>query len=475
MSNNNLSGATILLTKSKKFKVQLGCVFLMLSIAMFGLSLATLQAPILQEMDSMKYFSLLTIFSSLGLSIMTPIGGKLGDLVGRRNIVIISGTICAICGLGLGVVRSILPFMLIRLILGAAQGAFVAAPFILAREINEPKDAPKMMGFLSSSIAVGGLVGSIIAGILTDLGYLNLAIMFPSIPLILGVILIGANLPNIKREGKVNIDVLGIITLTIALSGILLSLNYGPKIGWFNHKIILGFIIGIIGLFILISVEKKSTDPIIPLYLFRNKNYNILLLVGFICYFYINAINTFAPLAVRDVLGKSTSIAGSLQFPRTILIILLPIIAGTWVGKKQDNMWKAMVIATLFVAIPMLAISFTSNNTSVILYFVAITITGIAESFRSVSITPTAQSILPQKDLGVGTSLVNFVNSLSGLLAATVFGIAYDIKTKSDPTNVINIISGINSIFLISSVISFLGFIVVIFIVRKQIENKTNR
>lgn len=471
MSNNITTNTEFQLTKSKKFKIQVGCIFLMLSIAMFGLSLATLQAPILQEMNGMKYFSLLTIFSSLGLSIMTPIGGKLGDLLGRRNIIVISGTICAICGIGLGIVRTIIPFMFLRLLLGAAQGTFVAAPFILAREINEPKDVPKAMGILSSSIAIGGLVGSIIAGILTDLGFLNIAIMFPSIPLIIGVILIGTNLPNIKINKKVNIDIIGIIMLTITLSGILLSLNYGPKIGWFNFKILLGLVIGIIALFIFIKIENKAIEPIIPLYLFKNKKYNTLLLVGFICYFYINAINTYAPLAVRDVLNKSTSIAGALQLPRTIIIILLPILAGTWVGKKQDNIWKSIAISTLMVSIPLFLISFTNKNTNVILYFIAISLTGIAESFRSVSITPTAQATLSQKDLGVGTSMVNFVNSLSGLISAAIFGVAYDIQTKSNPNDINNIISGINSIFLISAIISLLGFIIVFFIVRKQIEN----
>ena len=101
--------------------------------------------------------------------------------------------------------------------------------YILVREINEPKDVPKAMGLLSSSIAVGGFVGSIIAGILTDMGFLNIAIMFPAIPLIIGVLLIGMNLPNKKQEGKVNVDVPGIVALTIALSGILLALNYGPR------------------------------------------------------------------------------------------------------------------------------------------------------------------------------------------------------------------------------------------------------
>ena len=235
----------------------MGCICMMLSVAMFGLSLATLQAPILEEMNAMGYFSLLTIFASLGLSIMTPIGGKLGDLIGRRNIVIIAGLICALCGIGMGFIRVPGLFMVLRLVLGAAQGAFIAAPYILICEINEAKDVPKAMGFLSSAVAVGGFGGSIIAGILTDMGYLNIAIMFPAIPLIIGVILIGLNMPNKKREGAVHVDGKGIITLTISLFCILLALNYGPKIGWSDPRILIGFVVGILALVLLVKIEKK--------------------------------------------------------------------------------------------------------------------------------------------------------------------------------------------------------------------------
>ena len=95
------------------------------------------------------------------------------------------------------------------------QGAFTAAPYIIAGLINERKDVPKAMGMLATAIAVGGFGGSIIAGILTDMGLLTVAILMPAIPLILGIVLIGMNMPNQKREGKVTIDVPGMIALIV--------------------------------------------------------------------------------------------------------------------------------------------------------------------------------------------------------------------------------------------------------------------
>ncbi len=460
------------LPAGKKRAVQIGCVCMMLSVAMYGLVFATLTSPILEKIDAMGYVSLFTIFASLGVCIMTPIGGKLGDLIGRRNIVVIPGIICAVAGCAFAFVRSLVPLMALRLLIGFAQGAFTAAPYIIVGLINERKDVPKAMGMLATAIAVGGFGGSIIAGVLTDMGLLTAAILMPAVPLLAGVALIGANLPNVKREGKVTIDVAGICALVVALCGILLALNFGSSVGWGNPAIIGGFVLGIVALLAFVNIEKKAEEPLIPLRLFGNRQYTLLLVVGFICYFYTTAMNTYAPIGAMKVMGASTGLAGSLQFPRTILTMILPTVAGVWVGKKSANAWKAMAVGTLLVAVPMLAMGFTSAAMPVAVYFAAITVTGVAESFRAVSITPTAQATLPPADMGVGTALVNFVNSLANTIAATVFGVAYNLNTAADPTNAALIQSGVNAVFLVAAVVTFVGFLLVVLVIRPALSEK---
>ena len=461
------------LPKGKKNAVQLGCICMMLSVAMYGLVFATLTSPILKSVDAMGYVGLFSILGAIGVSIMTPIGGKLGDLIGRRNIVVIPGIICAVAGFGFAFVRSLIPLMILRLIVSLAQGAFTAAPYIIAGLINERKDVPKAMGMLATAIAVGGFGGSIIAGVLTDMGLLTVAVIMPAIPLILGIVLIGLNMPNQKREGKVVIDVKGMVALIVALAGILLALNFGSSVGWTNPAIIAGFVIGIVALVALVKIEEKASEPLIPLKLFKNKNYTILLIVGFICYFYQNAMNVYAPIGAMQVMGAPTSAAGALQMPRTIITILLPTIAGAWVGKKTGNAWKAMAIATGFVAIPMAIMAvMTNSSASIIIYFVALSITGIAESFRAVSITPTAQGMLAPEDMGVGTALVNFANSLAGTIAAAVYAVAYNASTASDPTNPVLIQSGVKSVFTTATVVAVIGLLLVLFVVKPQMSMK---
>lgn len=467
MSENKIASAVaIQLPKNKRIAVQIGCVFLMMSIAMFGLSLSVLQGPILKNMNAMNYFSLLTIFSALGLSIMTPIGGKLGDLFGRRNVVVVSSIVATVCGIGMCIVQTATPFMILRLLLGAAQGAFMAAPYIITQEINERKNLPKAMGILASSVSIGGFVGSIIAGALADANLLGLAISFPVVPLIIGTILVWFNMPNKKRETKPVIDIPGIIVLSVFVSAFTLSLNLAGKMGWTNIMILGGFALSFISLILFIKVENKAVDPIVPMRLFKNKQYTALLLVGMLAYFYMGSMNVYAPLAVQQVLGGSTTVSGTLQLPRTIITMFLPIIAGIWVGKKKDNFWKGMAVSAILVAISFIPLSFTSSNTSIALYIIMISITGIAESLRGVTVTAAAQGTLEQKDMGVGTALVNFGNAVSGLISAAVCGVLFD-------SNINNINVGINLTFIASVISALLGLFIILFFVRRYMKKES--
>ena len=134
-----------------------------------------------------------------------------------------------------------------------------------------------------------------------------------------------------------------------------------------------------------------------------------------------------------------------------------------------------MAVGTLFVAIPMFLMGFITPTSSVLIYFVALAITGIAESFRAVSITPSAQATLQPADMGVGTSLVNFVNSLANTISAAVLGTVYNINIAADPNSAALIQNGVNSVFITAALVSALGFLLVLFVVRPQMTGKRDK
>ena len=336
--------------------------------------------------------------------------------------------------------------------------------------INEKKNVPKAMGYLTMALSIGGTAGSILAGILSDMGLLTAAILFPAIPLILGIVLIGLAYPNDKAGKKVAIDYKGIILMALAMPAITLSLSGPTTLGWtlLFSGIVLAF--GLITVIVLLRHEAGIDNPIIPMKLFKEKNYVLFLLVGAICYFGRGAVDNYAPLGAQQVIQTSAALSGSLQLPKTLLTMILPAIAGVWMAKKKANMWKAMFISTLLFALPLLAMGFTMQaGWYIIVYFVVITISGIAESFRGISFTPAAQSVLKTEDIGIGTSMINFANSLSASVAAAIYSAIYGISTASGVT-ADTVQTGVNGVFLTAGIVTIIGVVLCLTKIRPMLE-----
>ena len=476
MHNQNAAPpVAIPLSKGKQTAVMIGCFLLMFAITMFGFVLATLQPQTLKEMNAIEYAGLLNLSASIGVSIMTPIGGKFGDMIGKRNIVIIGGIISVIGNIlyafaSLG--TSIVPLLILRIVIGLAQGTFTASPFIITALIYERKDIPKALGYIAMAIALGGSLGAMAGGALNDMGYFLLAIASPAIPLIVGIVLIAACMPNHKRSDIGTFDIKGTLLLTVALTGILTALTQGASMGWTHPVILAGLIIGTLAAVALVKVELASPEPMLPLHLLKNKRFAVLVLVGAINFFYRAAMTSYAPQAAVYVMGiTNTTVLGALTTPRTIVTVLLPAFVGVWVTKKASRKWQAIAIATLLAAIPMAAMGFTTPSTSIMLYFVMITITGIAESFRSVTCTAVAQEELSPEDMSTGTALTNFFNSLSGTIAAAVLAVGYNTCIKTTP-GISGYQKGANVVYWISAIITFIGFLLTVFVIRPMLNKK---
>ena len=467
-----MSTALVQLSKGKKALVSFGAIMLTVAVACYGLALMTLVPPILQRLDGMAFAGLVGLCISLGITLLSPIGGKLGDIFGRKAVVVVAGLINLVCGVGIAFSSNVLVLLICCFGVGFSQGAYVSAPYIIMGLINERPNVPKAMGYLTMALSIGGTAGSILAGILTDMGMLNAAILFPAVPLALGILFIALFYPNDKSGAKVAIDYKGIILMALSLPAITLSLSGPTTLGWSLGLSAAVLVVGVIFAVVLIKHEASIESPIIPIKLFKEKSYLLFLLVGAICYFGRGAVDNYAPLGAQEVIKTSVALSGSLQLPKTLLTMILPAICGTWMAKKKTRMWKAMFIATLLFAIPLLAMGFTQQaGWYIIVYFVVITISGVAESFRGISFTPAAQSVLKPEDMGVGTSMINFANSLVASIAAAVYAAIYGISTASGIT-ADTVQTGVNGVFLTAGIVTVVGVVIVLTKVRPMLEEK---
>ena len=454
--------------KTNTRMVMAGCLFLMFAITAYGLSLSTIQGPILEGLNGSGYFALVTLLSSIGMCVTTPVGGRLTDMMHIPKLLLYAGGVSILSGLGMTFIPNLWVFMICRVLLALSQGIYASLPFIIVRKIYPPKDSPKAMGYLAMVTAAGALIGSFLAGWLADMGLMKMAIAFPLVAQILGMFFICKYFDEDPTQAF-SMDYLGIILLTIALSGLLLGLNNGPTEGWFSRSVIFSFAAGIIGLLAFIYWENRAKMPIVPMQMLKIKEYSLLLIIGFCLMFYMNAMNVYMPLAVQHILEAGSAAAGALQTPKTIVTLIAPALAGAWVMKKTSNLWKALFYAAVLVAVPFAFLIFTGVHMPLWAIMTLLAVTGISDSLRTVALIPAAQSFLKPEDMGIGTSLVGFITTLSGSISAAFFGLAYNALTKEVP-GIRGETNGIDTICLMTCIIAVVAALLVVLFFRPMLE-----
>ncbi len=459
------------LEETKRRHIMLGCYFLMFTLAAYGMSLATIQQPMLDSMGGGSAFSLVTLIASIGMTIMTPVGGRLVDGLGSKTLTLWAGSITLVSALIMAFIPNLWVFLIMRVIFSMAQGAIASIPYILAREVNPPQKLNTVFGMLATIMSIGGFIGSWLSGFLMQQNLMSIAVAFPCLTLACGIWLITRNMDDDRHSRTLHLDWGGLILLSSTLACLLLAMNFGPKMGWFNLWVIAGFMVGICGLFGLVYWENKASSPLIPMTLFQQKEYILLLAIAFTLVYYTVAMNTYLPMAVQNILKASTSISGSLQLPKTIVLVLVPSFIGMWVSRTPSNTWKALALGCLSILIACGALVFTGTHMPIWFIMVMVGLTGFADAFRSVSITPAAQKLLRPQDMGIGTSMIGFFITLANTISATMDGIAYDSLVAKTP-GLVGITQGIDTTFLLSAGIAFMGLLLTILFFRPMWDAK---
>lgn len=447
-----------------------GSLCLMLAIASYGLALSTIQGPVLAQLGGADWFSRITVLSSIAICVMTPIGGSLCGVLGPSKMIRIAGWMTILSGLLMAFSGNLWIFLVCRIILAISQGAYASLPFIIVNTMLPPDQSPKWIGYLSMTSAIGATAGSYIAGFLAGREMYGLAMSFPLIFILAAILLIG-RYKTTQSAGHISVDWTGIVLLTLCLSGILLGLNNGPVQGWYSRNVLLSFFLGFVALIAYIWWEGQAKHPLMPLRMFKIKEFSLVLFIGFLFAFYMNALNVYVPQAAQSVMNVSTASSGMLQLPRTVVMLFLPALAGAWIVKNPGNIWKSLALAGIFCAVAFGLMIFIGPHMPLWFLMICVGLTGFAETFRSVGLLPAVQRVLPRQDMAVGTSLIGFIMTLSGSVASAFFGLCYNTLTAATP-GIRGMIDGIDTICLLVCFLSVCGFLLVILFLHPMLEER---
>ncbi len=414
------------MSRNRILLVTAGIMVSLFLASMESTVVATAMPTIVSELGGLEHYS--WVFSAYMLASTTtvPLYGKLSDLYGRRNLYLIAMAIFLTGSILCGRAGSMTSLILARGLQGVGAGGIMPLAFILIGEMFTLEQRAKMQGLFSGVWGVSSIAGPVLGGLLVD-QFSWRWVFYINVPFgLLAAGLVGfAWRDQIRTQARPVVDYTGAVLLTLGVVALLLGLTM--PLGSTNSWALIATAVVLLGL--LLWVESRAADPILPLHLFRERLFAVATLQGLLAGWAMFGSISFIPLFVQSVLGTSATQAGFTISPMLLGWVGASIV-GTRLLLKVGYRRLAIVGASLLV-IGSFLMTTAHADISQVLVMVYVTVMGIGMGLSIPSFLIAVQTTVERRSLGTATSTIQFSRSIGGTIGVSVMGAALSASLAS--------------------------------------------
>jgi EmrB/QacA subfamily drug resistance transporter len=359
---------------------------------------------------------------ALFLAALILVGGSLGDHYGRRRIFLLGVGIFTVASVACALALTPQQLIAARAVQGVGGALLVPGSLAIIGASFREEDRGKAIGTWSGFSGITTAIGPVVGGYLVDNVSWRAAFLL-NVPLATAVLLIALRyVPESRDPDSRRLDVPGAVLATVGLGGIVYGLINSSLAGFGSAAVILSLFLGTLALVAFVAREQRTQDPMLPLTLFRSRNFSGANLLTLLLYAALGGALYFLPFALIQVHGYSATAAGSAFLPFVIITFLMSRWAGglvTRYGARLPLIIGPVIAATGFIlfAIPGTEGSYWTT------FFPAIVVLGFGMSFVIAPLTTTALNSVEGRHSGLASGVNNAVSRTASLIAIPVLGI----------------------------------------------------
>lgn len=353
--------------------------------------------------------------------------GRLGDMFGRKPLMLVSVLIIALGSIACGLAQSMTQLIVFRSLQGIGGGMMIATAFAAPADLfPDAKQRVRWMALVSAAFAMASGIGPVLGGAVTQAMGWRAAFFISPIAAALTLFLLARYFPRIRPvhgESR-KIDWLGAVLLVIAVGAPLAALELAFASGDHAHPM-LGLalaVAGVIAIALLIPIERRVMSPIFPLRVLAAWESRLLNLAAMMVGAVMFVLIFYSPLLLQQVLGYTPSEAGLLLTPLVAAISVGSIINGR-LFPRQTEPQRLMVFGGGLLATGSLMVLLISPGTSAWWILAAFFVNGCALGFLLPNLTLFMQMLSERRDVGVASALVQTTRAIGSALGTAVVGI----------------------------------------------------
>ena len=365
-------------------------------------------------------------------TISTPLFGKLGDLYGRKKLFQASIVIFLVGSTLSGLSHTMVQLIAFRAIQGVGAGGLMVGAQAIIGDVVSPRQRGRYVGYFGAVFGVTSVAGPLIGGFFTQqlswrwVFYVNLPIG------ILALFVVGAVLHLPSKRTHRSIDYWGTALLSAGVTAIILTATWGgTTYAWLSTPIVLLAIGGALLIGVFIFVERRATEPLLPVVLFRNRVFTVTSAVGFLMGFSMYGVLTYVPVYLQAVRGASPTTSGLELLPVMLGLLVASITSGRLVS-SSGRYKRFPIMGTAVLTVGFAGLSLITPTTDPLFVGAAMLLVGAGIGLGMQVLVVAVQNAVGYEYLGTATSAATFFRSIGGSFGVAAFGAVFNNRNAAD-------------------------------------------